>query len=119
MQHIHQYEYREPQPRNSELIRDRLRQRPKRTFETIDDAVAWHKEWMAEVQRPASCWGSDGEESRKTGKLEFTRSQLELGNDVVDGFWSGPQHIAATLIPCPPRVIPGFPAPAPCPTGRH
>lgn len=55
MQHIHQYEYREPQPRNSELVRDRLRQRPKRTFDTVDDAVAWHEKWMAEVQRPASC----------------------------------------------------------------
>lgn len=119
MQHIHQYEYREPQPRNSELVRERLRERPKRTFETVDAAVAWHKGWMDEVPRPAGYWGSDGEESRKVVKLEFTRAQLEHGLEVVDSFWSGPQVIAATLIPCPPRVIPGFPAPPPCPQGRH
>lgn len=116
--HIHQYEYREPQPRNSELVRDRLRQRPRRTFETVDEAVAWHKEWIGEVQRPAGYWGADGEEARKTGLLEFTRTQLECGNEVVDSFWSGPQVIAATLIPCPPRPIPGFPEPPRCPTGH-
>lgn len=119
MSHIHQYEYREPQARNSELVRDRLRQRPKRTFETVDEAVAWHEGWIGEVKRPAGSWGADGEEVRKAGLLEFTRSQLEHGNEVVDSFWSGPEVIAATLIPCPPRVIPGFPVPPPCPLGRH
>lgn len=119
MQHIHQYEYREPQPRNSEPVRERLRGRPKQTFETVDDAVAWHEGWISEVQRPAGYWGSGDQGARKAGLLEFARSQLEHGNDVVDSFWSGPQVIAATLIPCPPRVIPGFPAPPPCPLGRH
>lgn len=118
MQHIHQYECREPQPRNSDLVRDRLRARPRRTFETVDEAVAWHDGWISEVQRPAGYWGADGEEMRKPGLLAFTRSQLEQGSEVVDGFWSGPQYIAATLIPCPPRVIPGFPKPPPCPLGR-
>lgn len=118
MQHIHQYEYREPQPRNSEIVRERLRQRPRRTFETVDEAAAWHAEWINEVQRPAGYWGADGEGERKPRLLEFVRSQLEQGSDVVDSFWSGPQVIAATLIPCPPRFIPGFPEPPPCPLGR-
>lgn len=118
MTHIHQYEYREPQPRNSELVRDRLRGKPRRTFETVDEAVAWHAGWIDEVPRPAGHWGSDGESARKPGLLEHTRSQLEGGKEVVDGFWSGMQHIAATLIPCPPRPIPGFPKPPPCPLGR-
>ena len=116
--HFHLYEYREPQPRNSELVRERLRARPRRTFDTVDDAVAWHDGWIDEVKRPAGCWGADGEEVRKPALLEFTRSQLECGNEVVDSFWSGPQVVAATLIPCPPRAVAGFPAPPPCPVGR-
>ncbi len=117
--HVHQYEYREPQPRNSELVRDRLHQRPKRTFETADEAVTWHEKWISDVKRPAGYWGADGEEVRKPRLLEFTRSELEHGNHVVDSFWNGGEVIAATLIPCPPRVIPGFPTPPPCPLGRH
>lgn len=116
MQHIHQYEYREPRPRNNEIVRERLRGKPRRTFETVDDALAWYAGWTDEVQRPASSWGTDGEAAGKARKLAFTREALDRGGDVVDGFWSGPQHIAATLIPCPPRVIPGFPKPPPCPT---
>lgn len=118
MQHIHQYEYREPQPRNSEPVRDRLRQKPKRTFETVEDAAAWHEKWIGEHQRPPGYWGADGAEAGAARKVAFTRAELERGNEVVDGFWSG-EHIAATLIPCPPRVIPGFPVPPPCPLGRH
>lgn len=119
MQHIHQYEYREPQPRNSELVRDRLRSRPKRTFDTVEEAVKWHEKWIGEVRRPAGYWGEDGELARVPRLLEFTRSQLEHGGDVVDSFWSGGEVIAATLIPCPPREIPGFPKAPPCPVGRH
>lgn len=118
LQHIHQYEYREPQPRNSEIVRERLRQRPGKTFESVDEAVAWHAAWVDEVQRPAGYWGAEGAEARKPRLLEFVRGQLEHGADVVDSFWSGPQVIAATLIPCPPRAIPGFPEPPPCPLGR-
>lgn len=119
MQHIHQYEYREPQPRSSELVRDRLRAKPKRTFETVDEAMAWHERWIGEVRRPAGYWGPDGEDARRPRLLEHTRAQLEQGAEVVDSFWSGPEVIAATLIPCPPRVIPGFPKPPPCPLGRQ
>ena len=118
MQHYHQYEYREPQPRSSELVRDRLRQKPRRTFDTVDDAVAWHEKWIGEVKRPAGCWGEDGEEARRPRLLEHTRRQLEYGTDTMDAFWSGGEVIAVTLIPCPPRVIPGFPTPPPCPVGR-
>lgn len=116
--HYHQYEYREPQPRNSELVRDRLHQRPKRTFGTVDDAVAWHEGWIGEVKRPAGCWGPDGEAERAPRLLAFVRSQLEHGQHVVDSFWNGGEVIAATLIPCPPRMIPGFPEPPRCPTGH-
>lgn len=175
MTHYHQYEYREPQPRNSELVRDRLRQRPKQTFETIDAAVAWHAQWMSEVPRPPGYWGvgtaqdeapepeivahpervptaqeiramdtrlrrqrvatmvapfgprpdETSEEYRERMRVEgeartveFTRSQLAQENAVVDSFWSGAQVICATIIPCPPRPIPGFPEPPPCPLGR-
>lgn len=173
--HYHQYEYREPQPRNSELVRNRLNGRPKRTFETVDEAVAWHEQWMGEVPRPLGYWGVGSaqeetpypvivvdpergptdeqraqldaqarlervkeklapfrerageapeeyrERMRAEGearKVKFTRSALERGAEVVDSFWSGPQVITATLIPCPPRVIPGFPEPPRCPTGH-
>jgi hypothetical protein len=117
-QHFHQYEYREPQPRNSELVRERLRERPRKTFETVADAVAWHEGWINEVPRPAGYWGTDGEAVRKPVLLDFVRHQLEHGNVVVDSFWSGPQVIAVTHIPCPLRPIPGFPDPPPCPLGR-
>jgi hypothetical protein len=116
--HVHQYEYREPQPRNSETVRDRLRERPAKTFETVDDAVRWHEEWISEVPRSAGYWGADGAEARKPGLLAHTRSSLEHGKEVVDSIWSGAQVICATLIPCPPIVIPGFPEPPPCPIGR-
>lgn len=116
--HVHQYEYREPQPRNSEIVRDRLRQGPRETFWTVDEAVLWHEKWIAEVMRPAGYWGSDGEEARRPRLLAHTRYSLEHGKEVVDSFWSGGQVICATLIPCPPIVIPGFPEPPPCPIGK-
>jgi hypothetical protein len=116
--HFHQYEYREPQPRNSEIVRERLRGRPRRTFETIDEVVAWHEAWTNEVPRPAGYWGPDGEAARKLRLLAFVRRELEMGNCVVDSFWSGPQVISVTHIPCPLRPILGFPDPPPCPLGR-
>jgi len=119
MTHYHQYEYREPQPRNSELVRERLRQHPKQTFETVDEAATWHEQWIGEVKRPAGYWGDDGEAERVPRLVAFTRSQLEHGQEVVDAFWNGPEVIAATLIPCPARAIPGFPEPPPCPQGRR
>jgi hypothetical protein len=121
MQHIHQYEYRDAGPHSNEIVRDRLRQKPRQTFETVDEAVAWHQKWMNETVRPGGVIDLDGagQDAAKARLLMFTRSQLEHGQHVMDGFWSGQQFIAATLIPCPAREIPGFPAPPPCPLGRH
>lgn len=121
MQHYHQYEYRDVGPHSSEIVRERLRGRPARTFQTPDEAAAWHRQWMDEVVRPAGVMDLDhvGQAAAKDQKAEYTRRQLEIGQDFLDGFWSGQQFIAATLIPCPPRVIPGFPEPPPCPTGHR
>jgi hypothetical protein len=117
MTHIHQYEYREAEPRNSEIVRSRLEGRPRKTFETIDEAITWYEEWVNENPRPAASWGRDGEAVRKPSMIEFTRRTLEQGSEVVDGFWSG-QYVSITLIPCPLRKIPGYPSDYPCPLGR-
>lgn len=116
--HIHAYEEREPTPRNDAVL-NRLAKRPMETFETVEDAVAWHAHWIEDNPRPASHWGlHESEEEGKRSKVDFTRHELERGGERVDFYWSG-QHVMLLFIPCPAREIPGFPKPPPCPLGRN
>jgi hypothetical protein len=107
-------------PANS--VRDWLR-RPASaitaTLETVDAACAWHADWIEETPRPDSSWGlSEGPEEGKRKKVEFT-GRITGWDEVIDGFYTaGGEYVSATFILCPPRVIPGCPAPPPCPLGR-
>lgn len=116
--HIHQYETRDHEPHNGEIVRSRLLKRPNGTFDSVEEAIAWYAQWLDKTPRPPSCWGADGEEAGKLRKLEFTRSALGHASDVVDGFWSGGGFIKLMFIPCPVRKVPGYPSDYPCPIGR-
>jgi hypothetical protein len=116
--HIHAYVEKEASPKN-QPVKDRLRRKPTATFDGVEQAVDWHRKWIEDNPRPTSSWFlHDTEEQGKHAKAEFTRRSFEHGNDVIDFFWLG-QHVMLLMIPCPPRVIPGFPEPPPCPQGRH
>ena len=116
--HIHAYVEKEASPKN-QPVRDRLRHRPTKTLDSVEQAVEWHRQWIEDNPRPPAMWSLyDTEEQAKQAKAEFTRRWLSGGSDVVDFYWQG-QHVMLLMIPCPAREIPGFPKPPPCPVGRH
>lgn len=117
----------------------------KATCETVDEAKTWYAGWVEENPRPGArfpkddpnhetlpCYqryeqrlaehAPDGAALPLSGtqrRVAYAGVQLSAGQDVVDGFYTtGGEYLSATLIPCPPRVIPGSPEPPPCPQGR-